>query len=646
MMQLAAPLGLLALLALIAVVVLYSLRPRRTEQLVSSHRLWREALQERRRGFGWQRLFRDPTLLLALLTVTALALALAKPEWLTDSATTPELVVVIDTSASMQAAAQQGSRFDWAIERASELIGNLPARGRALVMTSSAVPVLASAFESERTELDRTLRSLIPTDEAGRPKEALTLALSLLRDQRSGEVVFLTDGAYDEPLGEGIETGALPVRIEQAPLPAERLNVGIVRFDIRPEIGSEERFEVLLGIRNYGASPVTVPSQIVLEDRTLWAQPVALEAGEARTFALPFDGQPAGRAVAEIDLDDDLRADNRAYAVSPTDERLRVLLFGGENVFLREVLSALANVDVTVLDEFRMDRFPEQHASHDVVVFDRIPPPELPGGRFFVIEALPPELPLRAQGWVERPIVSGRGKNPMVENLDVGGLIVERARRVIAVDERDSRIQRLFWADDTELGLAFADGPTRLIYLSFDVARSSFPYHAAFPLFLQEALDWLRPRRTRFSPTQSTTGESVVIELPDSLAEGATSLDVTGPLGVQAAVIRDGRAEVTDTSRAGFYRYSVGEQTQFFAANLTNERESDLTPRATDVGPAAGPATNADASAQTGASAGEQQSSTTRSALPLWPALAMLGLFALLVDWFVRLSGRAGRASG
>jgi hypothetical protein len=84
--QFAYPWSLLALLALPLIIILYSLRPKRRTLLLSTTLLWREALHERQRGLGLQKLLRDLSLILLLLFVLVLALGLAGPQWLTGSA--------------------------------------------------------------------------------------------------------------------------------------------------------------------------------------------------------------------------------------------------------------------------------------------------------------------------------------------------------------------------------------------------------------------------------------------------------------------------------------------------------------------------------------------------------------------------------
>ena len=96
-------------------------------------------------------------------------------------------------------------------------------------MTSGRRALLKTGFVSDRGALRRVLAQLHPGDEAGRPREALALALSLLRGREHGRIYFLTDGAFDPD----VDPGSPQVVLRVVGRPAR--NVAITRFDFRQE---------------------------------------------------------------------------------------------------------------------------------------------------------------------------------------------------------------------------------------------------------------------------------------------------------------------------------------------------------------------------------------------------------------------------
>lgn len=617
MIELLSPWGLLAAVSIPVLVALHSLRPRRTDATVSTSYLWREALRDRQRGLGLQRLLRDLGLVLLIAAAAALSLALAQPVWFTEAFGKRETVLIIDTSASMQTREDGRTRFERARARALSIVGSQSDRARTLVMTSAAHPVLRSAFESDRERLREVLRALEVTDEAGRPREAVEAAVRLLHDHNTGRVVFLTDGAFDADVELG---GRVTVeRFGEGRTPS---NVAITRFDFRPEIGSTERYQLLLRLRNYTGSPVPVPVSVSLEGRTLLEREIVLAANRAETLIVPFTGRDAGRAEAHIDVQDDLAADNRAYAVLPGDEPLRVLLFGAESLFIESALAALPNVEVHRLEAFEADRYHVQQLTHDLVIFYQIPPPELGPGRYLLIDTLPPGLPFSSRGWVDHPVITGRGASALISGIDLSGVKVERARR-LKLHGSPPGLQRLFWSAETELALAYLEEDRRLVYLGFDVADSTFPLQASFPLFLQAALDWLGPRSSRHAETQVAAGEPVSFVVPP----GGGEIAVHTPGGTAVLDGRAGSTRFEHTSKAGIYRYEIGGRSQYFAVNLTDEAESYLVGRAPKAVPR---------------SSDNERNGTDRIGLALWPHLCVLALLLLASEAFVRW--RAARA--
>src|SRR6266550_7870209 len=102
-MPFATPLALLGLLFVPAVIAMYLLKLRRDEAVVPSTLLWSRLVADVEANAPWQRLRRSLLLLLQLLLVAILAMLAARPFLERPAGLARDLVVVIDTSASMAA---------------------------------------------------------------------------------------------------------------------------------------------------------------------------------------------------------------------------------------------------------------------------------------------------------------------------------------------------------------------------------------------------------------------------------------------------------------------------------------------------------------------------------------------------------------
>jgi len=616
--QFAYPLALLALLAVPVILALYLLQPRRRRVVLSTTSLWRAALRESERAVGLRRLLRNLSLLLLLASALALGLGAAGPERLASTSEGADTVLLIDVSASMKTRSGIGTtRFDQALVEAAGIVDGLPRGGRMLVMTSGRKPVLRTGFESNPDALRRALAQLRPSDEAGRPREALALALALLQNREHGRIYFLTDGAFD---GDAHPDSP---QIEYRIVGNRARNVAITRFDFRQELARDDHFQVLLTVRNFTDAPVAVPASVTLGDRVLFRRSLELAALGEQTLVVPFPGRAIGPAVARIDVDDDLAADNQAFAAVNPPDSLRVLLFTRGNFYLESALEALPGLELVKRDWSPGEDVARLALLHDVVVFDGVAAPKLPRGRFLLVNTVAPGLPFSDAGRVERPGILGPGQSALMRDVDLTAVRIGEARRVV-VDRPVPGLQRLFRSRETDLALALLDDGLKLVYLGFDLARSNFPLQAAFPLFVSQSLEWVRPRGEDRLSAHIAAGSTHAIHV---LAAG-TPVVVHMPSGnSETLVAKDGPLQFDRTADAGIYRYTVGDAERYFAVTLTDARESDVNSRWRSRGQhvTAPPASDG-----------------VKAFVPLWPLLLALALALLTVEWCVWTGSRSG----
>ncbi|MCS6772925.1 MAG: BatA domain-containing protein, partial [Thermoflexales bacterium] len=100
-MSLINPLALVFAALAIPILLLYLLKPRHREQVVSSTLLWQQVALEREARTPWQHLRVNPLLLLQLATLAVLVFALARPFMLAPASLSNRILVMLDASASM-----------------------------------------------------------------------------------------------------------------------------------------------------------------------------------------------------------------------------------------------------------------------------------------------------------------------------------------------------------------------------------------------------------------------------------------------------------------------------------------------------------------------------------------------------------------
>jgi hypothetical protein len=373
-------------------------------------------------------------------------------------------------------------------------------------------------------------------------------------------------------------------------------------------------------VRNYTDAPLVAPASATLDGRELFRRSIELGPRAERTLVLSFTGRALGPAVARIEVEDALEADNQAFAAVNPHEPLRVLLVGPGNFYLESVLQALPGVEL-----FKSDSaadLAQLAPGHDVVVIDGVPAPRLPPGNFILVDTVAPGLPFADSGRVVRPGALRRGRSALVRDVDLAAVRIDEARGIV-VRAPSKGLQRLFWSPETDLALALIEDDVKLVYLGFDLARSSFPLQAAFPMFMSQSLEWLRPRGDGLASAHTAAGSTQAIHLP----AGESRVTVRGPSGaVQTLESRDGTAHFDATGQAGIYRYAAGGAERYFAVSLTDGEESDVNRRWRPAG--------RQVEARPAGGGGQ-------SLVPLWPWLLAAALLLLTLEWLVWTRSRA-----
>ena len=150
------PLALLGALLAIPIILLYMLRLRRREVVVSSTFLWQQIVRDSEANTPWQRLRRNLLLLLQLIILAFIILALARPFIIVPAVSTGQIELLLDASASMNATDMTGgeTRFEEAKKQALSIIDTLSANDTMTIIR------VANPFKACTMKFDTTRPSL------------------------------------------------------------------------------------------------------------------------------------------------------------------------------------------------------------------------------------------------------------------------------------------------------------------------------------------------------------------------------------------------------------------------------------------------------------------------------------------------------
>ena len=168
--------------------------------------------------------------------------------------------------------------------------------------------------------------------------------------------------------------------------------------------------------------------------------------------------------------------------------------------------------------------------------------------------------------------------------------------------------------DNAPLIFSWEKGRTRAVVVTFKLLESDWPLRLSFPLFLSNALDWLRDE----GRAQTRPGEAMRIRLADD----ETEVEVAGPGGRKEKLKGEAGRDVVygDTDRCGLYTVTRKKGTQRIALNLLDPQESRGSVEK-EIRTVSGQVTAA--------------SLVPPVVRPYWRWLALAALLLLLVEWGV-----------
>jgi Ca-activated chloride channel family protein len=565
-MSFLSPLALLLATLSVPLLLLYFLKVRRRERTVSSLFLWEASLRDREASAFFQRLQRDPLLLLQILALLALILALARPAITVTGYGAKKVVVVMDASASMKASDVGPTRFVQAQREALGLVGRLGVGAEVMVIEAGIQPKVVVPFTRDRERVVAGIRSLQPRDLPDRLGEGIRTARALMGQDAQAEIHVFTDGAHPAALkGQGDD-----VRVRWVGVGRRGRNVAITNLAVRRNYFGAFDSQAFLSLVNFSDDPQTFSFVLSMNDETVAEQTLTLDPQVRRAVVLPFSHPGGGVVRARLRVSDDLAVDNVAYAVIPPPRDIGVLLVSSGNLFLEKVLRTDPQVKLEVRTP---DAYQGGMEGFDVVVLDSASPNRLGAGRYVLVNTSPPDVPLEVLGRLESPtIIDWDRSHPIMQHVDFAKVTIEDALRVRPLAAGKTLVE----ATGGPLIYVLEEPQRKAVFFGFDLFKTDFPLRVAFPLMLSKSLRWLHPAGLDQSSLQLPAGQPILLPVE----HGVTTATVTTPSGrsVQAQVNR-GLASFAETDEVGVYTVVTARGETRVAVNLMNGEESDLQPR-------------------------------------------------------------------
>lgn len=646
------PAAITAVIAVPLLLMLYFLKMRRREMPVSSTFLWKKAVQDLQVNTPFQRLRRNLLLFLQLALLLLLALALSRPVANFTPGAGKLNVILIDRSASMNAADQPGgkTRLDEAKRRAGDLVAGMDRHGQATVIAFDDAPEIMQTFTSDVVALKNAINRIQPTDRKTRLKMAFQLAdaqASLIPEQNHAnvrpEVWLYSDGRVED--GSDLQLHG-DLRYEKIGSDTAG-NLAIVALDAKRNYEQPTQVQVFARLANFGAQPENADVQLTVDGNVRSIAAVSLPPDRwndpkwVKDHPGEKDDNYAARDSVEFSIDmptsgiikveqmhkdgDLLAADDSAQVVVPPPKALSVLLVTRGNYYLERALDSINLKNPMKMSPEEYEQ--KQPADFDVILYDRYYPRYTPpAGNFIYFGCAPTSGKLQAVKENNKyELINGVGvldwqrDHPMLRHLNLSKLYAAHIVKLNLPPDAQTLVEGI---KGPMIVLEREERSTCLVV--FDIMDSNWPLKVSFPIFMDNALQYMSlgsamDVRPSYEPGSTPRIPRANLE---RAATNLRSLRLNGPMGSQVlSVPAAGDFALPALNRVGLYQTDPPvPQFERIAVNLLDSNESNLVP----------------ADAVPGSAGRAVVATGGKSRLELgWWIIACAALPLLLIEWWV-----------
>lgn len=519
------PAGLWGLLGVPVLILIYIIKPKFQEKLVTSTFIWKLSQKYKKKSLPWQ----ITNLLLfavQLLTIVAISLILARPVIVTEDGAA-EKIVILDASASMLVEGGAGSRFEEAKKQICDLADDMESYGKMTVIVAGT----DSYVLVERSDSERNIKSLVEgttcTYGEADLNNAFLLAEEVHKENPEAAVYLFTDKQYPE--NDSVKV----VDVSEG-----AWNVAVCSMEVTKAENRELIFSAELASYGKDAAATVV---LYVDDVLADAQLVGLLADVPATVEFTDLGiRQYETARVYVEAADAIPADNEYHLLDGREQTYEVLLVSEEPTFLEAALLTFDNISVTTVASFEELDQGEQYlpdgtyvedipsTGYDLYVYDTLMPKTLPGdGAVWMIN--PEKVPKGVTFKLRDSVVS---EAYMEKAPDSGSEVFAAISKEVSVNEvyineyleisSALGFETIYTCNDAPVILAGEAENVRAVLFAFDLSASNLPLRIAYPALIHNMVQY------SLCPVLETSSYEVGDEVTLNKVSGAVLTSVKG----------------------------------------------------------------------------------------------------------------------
>ncbi len=497
---------LLFLAAVPVIIILYLLKPKGTDYLISSSLLWKKLLKNEQSRTFFEKFVHNILMYLQILIIALLVIALMSPFIQADGQGGGRKILLFDTSASMQhmasGSANQGkTRLEEAVLQACDYVRTAQNTRFSVLTTDDTGTKLLAVDIADAGSLVQTLQGIVCSDSGGSLEQAQEMLDTLAGvgtenavADNAADVIVYTDGQGASGFDRLHSMAGKELHVMGAA-------VGNVANEYTVFTRREDGYyDVMVSVANYSDAAVTFDVSLydgggqgskLLALKQMQLAPSASnyclfeevhwqgETMESRIDGISFAGGTA----------DSLVADNVSYAVKGGKNRMKGLLVGEGNTFIEKAYLAVtgesiakAKTDAAVEETGIGKRTPFSDMDYNIIIYDAGQQPSAADTNRLIFGNAG-----NASSETLENVVLDIADCDLTAGLSGFSIGVNKAY-CFAVPEGAKSFLKY---DGKCVGYYMEQDGIKEIVVGFDIRESDFPLRAEFPVFLANAMIYL-----------------------------------------------------------------------------------------------------------------------------------------------------------
>lgn len=569
------PLALL--LAVPVVIILYLLKPKGKDYRISSNLLWEKLFKNQQSKTFLEKFIHNILMYLQILIILLLVLALMSPYINREGRSKGNVILVLDTSGSMQHDAGSGkTRIEEAVEEAKSLIASSDETAFSILTNDCTGTRLLAVGSKDKNSLYAALDQVDCCDGTGRLSDAESMVETLRganEDADEGtagaEVIVFTDGnsAGDAmSFAEYFDAQVLVMGGAVSNVANNFLSYAAAAGageEQEAEGGTAQMISCASSLTNYSDADASAEISLYAGEKLVQVRQVELAANETTLCFFDdflWDGRPLRSEVGSVRFAgksdaDSLENDNVAYAVLEQSGRVEAVLVGEGNTYIEKAYQAATGMSLAkVKNEGALE-----DGDQTVRIYDA-----------------------REEGSVRSDVSGIRFKDEKNASgtaesvvLSASDCDITQGLSSFAVGVNETNVYELpewgtgfLWAGEECAAYYGEHDGVKTVVVGFDIRESDFPLKAEFPVFMANVLRFLGDT-SLLAGNVYEAGDTVVFHPQADFDVSTLS---------------------ADTRKAGLYDVAAGDVTEQYVVRFATGSQSNgqLTAEGTEGGGAYG----------------------------------------------------------